>query len=260
MKRFALILEASRANTRKPIDGCKRDAERFEAWLKNPGGGAWNNDEVMVIHDPWQFELDKYKESLDGADYAVVAFSGHGRIVEDWSGRRKQMITIGNNTDAGTEIDFDSLTPRAAKRVMSCDACREVHAAARLVENYQKRLAGLAKFAEQYYTRADYRRAFEKALLNAREGEFKMFSCSPNEYAGDDAVNGGFFTDALLSSSADWCGNQSRENILTVGEAFMAACPIVAAAARHAGHEPQNPVATSSIRTGLPFPFAVYLG
>jgi Caspase domain len=251
MKRFALILEASRAKGHGVIDGCKRDAERLEGWLKSPAGGAWNNDEVKVVNNPWQFEIDQHKPSLDKADFATVTFSGHGRILEDSAGRRKQMVTLGD----GSEIDFASLTPTASKKIMLCDACREVHVQ---VMQQKSIKAALSMFAEAR-SRDKCRHIFDKAVADAPPGLYMMYACSPNEYAGDDVLNGGFFTDALLSEAADWATGRYSTPVLRIADAFQAAAPKVSARGAASGNK-QTPMASPSVRSGLPFPFAVATG
>jgi len=118
MTRYALLIEAARAKGQKEIIGCERDVERLKAWLTSVAGGAWNEAEVKVLHNPTKSEIAASKRMLDLADFAFLSFSGHGRIVEDFTGKRAQMITIGT----GEEIDFNDLKPRAGRAILSCDA------------------------------------------------------------------------------------------------------------------------------------------
>ena len=254
MKRFALILEASRATGQDAIDGCKRDAERWEAWLKSKFGGAWNDDEVQVVNNPYPFELRSAMPSVHAADFAIVAFSGHGRIVQDPFGRRKQMITIGD----GTEIEFTSLTPRAPKKVTSCDACREIHFAPPPVTRTKSAATfNLESYSEQY-SRAAYRMAYENLIESTDAGEYTMYSCSPNEYAGDDVLNGGYFTDSLLTAAARWSMGASSSSALWINDGFREASASVTAMARAKGLS-QNPIASSSVRSAGGYPFAIAL-
>jgi len=247
------VLEASRATGQKIIDGCKRDAERVEAWLKGNLGGAWDGHEVKVINNPYPHELRQIRSGLDSADFAFVSFSGHGYIKEDYSGRRTQRIILGD----GTEIDFLSLAGNVRKQILICDACREVHKP-EVREKHIKLSASLLENRAAGYDRIEYRKAFDRSVSSAPDGNFTIYSCSPNEYAGEDPLNGGFFTDALLSGTADWCTSRRTSGILTIDDAFAIACPLVKNMANRS-NSPQNPIGGPSNRSGNPFPFGVSL-
>lgn len=247
MNRFALLIEASKAGAPE-LPGCVRDVERMKHWLAGNAGGAWNDDEIRVLNNPTPALIAAWHARAGQADFAFVAFSGHGRIVEDWTGNRTQMITVGSNQ----EIDFLSLRPASPKTILICDACREVHPLLTFNERVEKAM----KFARAHepFTRQQYRDAFEYAVAVAPAGAFTIYSCSPGEYAGEDVLNGGYFTDSILSGAGGWWQRNPTSAILTIDGALDIAKRSLAAAKRD-----QMPIGGPENRNGNPFPFAVCL-
>ncbi len=249
MKRYALLIEAARAKGQKEILGCERDVDRLQTWLKNPAGGAWNDSEIKVLHNPTKAQLASEKLIINRADFALLSFSGHGRIVENYTGHRRQMVTIGT----GEEIDFDEMKPAVPKAIIICDACREVHRLAETREVTFGRVAQYAKEAKQY-TRQDYRDLFERKVEAAAAGTFTMYSCSPGQCAGDDPLNGGVFTDALLNRAGDLYSNSRSTLAYEVESVFLLAKTTVTSK-----YPDQSPMAGPSNRSGNAFPFVVHL-
>ena len=198
MIRHAVLINAGNSTSDR-IPGCQRDVERLKDWLTSTAGGAWNSNEIDILHNPSKSEILLAKVALDRADFAFLSFSGHGRIVENSVGSRAQIVTVG----AGDEMDFDDLKPRDPKSILSCDACRKVH---RLAESrHATATKSLDKLAREIkgHTRQDYRNSFERAVELTPAGVFTMYSCSPGQFAGEDPLNGGVFTDALLNRASE---------------------------------------------------------
>jgi hypothetical protein len=248
MKRRALLIEAAKATGKNVILGCERDVERLNSWLLSLPGGAWNEEEIITLHNPNRMQIESSRGILDQADFSFVSFSGHGRIIEDFTGKRTQMLTIGT----GVEINFDILKPKSPKAIISCDACREVERVGEPpleIESFTK----CAK-AKSMHSRKEYRDKFELAVRLASVGNFTMFSCSSNECAGDDALNGGVFTDALLNRAGEMFSSATRTTVFDIETVFAATRDSVAKA-----HPDQNPEGRPSNRTGNPFPFCIYI-
>jgi|SRR5579864_2550110 len=251
MKRFALILEGSRVADDSPIDGCKRDAGAMESWLTSPAGGAWEKEEVEVVHNPWQFEIDSGKAKLDAADFAIVTFSGHGHLEQTKDGLDQRLVIGSGN--GPKDISLSSLYPNAPKSIVMIDACRKIEPAPVI------KMARAFTFNERIEMEMDrnaYRAAYEKAIQNANDGRFLLMACSVNEFAGEDNLNGGLFTHTLLEVARNWCLTQSGAGICTIGQAFDAAEPVVTQAAKQRGRI-QRPKAYRFPDRILRFPFAV---
>lgn len=247
MTRFALLIEASKSGT-PALPGCVRDVERLKGWLESTAGGAWNDDEIKILNSPSSSAIAPWHAKAGKADFAFVAFSGHGRILEDRWGTRTQKITVGSSE----EIDFMALRTASTKTILICDACREVERVSVFNERVEKSL----KFARarEFYTRQQYRDAFEYAVKNAPAGAFCMYSCSPGQTAGEDALNGGYFTDSLISGSGAWWEQNAKSEILTIDAALGIATQRLSYARRA-----QVPMGGPESRSGNPFPFAVCL-
>src|SRR4051794_517487 len=80
MKRKAIIIETSAVPDLDHLPGAGRDAETLEAWLRGNAGGAWGDEigEIEVLHTPSVNLVKAHLLIAKHADYAFVAFSGHG--------------------------------------------------------------------------------------------------------------------------------------------------------------------------------------
>jgi Caspase domain len=178
----------------------------------------------------------------------LVTFSGHGYISENAWGARKQMVVLGS----GEEMDFREFRTGAKRAIEICDACREVHKVEKAFLSTRAIL--MERRAVTAYTREQYRATFEISVMQAPPAVFTMYSCSPGECAGDDPLNGGLFTDALLTSSAQWFETRKASELLIVDEAFNLARPLV-----WGSRDQQHPVAGADTRTGTRLPFGIRL-
>ena len=254
MKRYALLIEAGRAKNSDAIDGPVEDARRLRFWLGSNSGGAWEPDEIETLSNPNATQVSAAVRRAGVADYAFVAFSGHGWIAEDGrTGNRLQKVVIGT----GESIDFLSLRPKAKKCTLLCDACREVVRFKSFTEN--------RKFALSYaresdaYSRETYRAWFDIDVLAAAEGAFFLYGCSVNQYSYEDPMTGGFFTGALIDNAADWTDSAMRDGCLPMQTALDLAARTVAARTTNYLTK-QNPLGGPENRSrGNPFPFAVAL-
>jgi hypothetical protein len=257
MIRRALLIDAGRAAPDDIIDGCSVDVKQLKAWLTSSAGGAWGEaEEIISLHNPTLAKIVQGKQWVDKADFAFVAFSGHGHINE-LNGRRHQAVIVGDSE----EIDFDRLKPTTSKSIVTCDACRKVHVSGPTVkaftENMQK---SYAKAAAARYSREDYKREYLR-LLGEADGRYTMYSCSPGQYSGDHEENGGRFTSMLLSCASIWYADTAGPmEHFTIGQAFGEAAPIVAAKSRAENAKyPQDPEVFSSIRgVSSKYPFVIH--
>lgn len=247
MKRYALIIEASEAKGQAKLPGCARDAERLSRWLSNNAGGAWESVEVTVLRNPSRTEVNRAMQQANLADFTLVHFSGHGEILEDYyTGRRDQRIVLGT----GEEMNFDDLKPVTPRSIMICDACREISRSVR----FSTRTKAMHETFAEDVSRDAYRTRFDEIVSSVPEGMFRIYSCSPGESAGEDPLNGGYFTDALITLSGEWRQTRSWDSILTIDAAFAAAKSFV-----EVNYRDQRPVGGPSNRKGNPFPFGLRL-
>lgn len=256
MIRRALLIDAGRAAPDDIIDGCSVDVKELKAWLMSNAGGAWDEaEEICWLHNQTLAKIEQGKQWVDKADFAFVAFSGHGRINEV-NGKRHQAVIVGDCE----EIDFARLKPTTSKSIVICDACRKVHVMGPIVKAFTENVQRYAKAAAARYSREDYKREYLR-LLGEADGRYTMYSCSTGQYSGDHEENGGRFTSSLLSCAGIWYTDTAGPmEHFTIGEAFGKAAPIVAAKSRAENAKyPQDPEAFSSIRgVSSKYPFVIH--
>jgi len=250
MKRKALLIEAGKAKGQNPLTGPERDVIRLKKWLESNIGGAWNEDEIIELHNPSPLQVRSAISNCGSSDFSFVSFSGHGCIEEDQYGRQAQKIVVGS----GEDMIWDELKPSSLKNILICDACRVVE---KIVVNMSESVKAAQKYerrAAEQYTRAQYRDAFDRAISNANPGTFFMYGCSPNQYSYEDPLNGGYFTISLIEAAANWWENQNNSSVLYVDSAFDRAKRLVAS------RKPtQVPFGGPENRSGNAFPFGICL-
>mgnify|MGYP002784891773 CR=1 FL=1 len=256
MKRRALLIDAGRAAPDDIIDGCRVDVEQMKAWLMSKAGGAWDEDEICWLHNQPLAKIEQGKRWADAAEFAFVAFSGHGHINEV-DGKRHQAVIV----DGCQEIDFAKLKPSTAKSIVICDACRKVHVKAPIRLSIMESVQKYARAAAKRFSREDYKREYLR-LLTEGDGRYTMYSCSAGQFSGEDEENGGRFTSSLMSCASIWYTDIAgpRED-LRIGQVFARAAPIVSEKSRAQNPRyPQDPEAFSSIRgVSSKYPFVIHL-
>ena len=81
MNRRALLINAGRACPGEIIDGCRSDVLQLKAWLESLAGGAWDEaPEICAMHNATLETLEIGVRWMNGADFAFLAFSGHGEL------------------------------------------------------------------------------------------------------------------------------------------------------------------------------------
>jgi hypothetical protein len=55
MKRYALLIEASKYPGSPDLKGAVADVQSFRSWLNSNSGGAWGNNEIETLsHPSWK--------------------------------------------------------------------------------------------------------------------------------------------------------------------------------------------------------------
>jgi len=256
MKRRALLIDAGRSSTDDIIDGCRVDVMQMKAWLMSNAGGAWDEEtEICWLHNRTLAIIEQGKRWVDAADFAFVAFSGHGHINEV-GGNSHQIVIVGNCE----EVNFDRLRPNTGKSIVICDACRKVHMREPIIKSFSEGVQKYARMEARKFTREDYKREYLR-LLGEADGRYTMYSCSTGQYSGDDKTNGGRFTRTLLSCAGHWYTDIAGPlQHITIGHVFGEAMPIVGAKSRaDNANYPQDPKAYSTVRgVSSKYPFVIH--
>ncbi|MGO9605369.1 MAG: caspase family protein [Candidatus Binataceae bacterium] len=205
--------------------GVYRDAANYRGFMQAPYGGSWDKDEIRIREQPSPRCVRQDIAWLSGCDYAIVVFSGHG------------FHSINRNTTVvelkhGVQLDSEELIPGSKKQVLILDCCR-VPVQEPLTEELAKSFNKLS--VSSLLDTDECRRYFDKWIESCPDELVIMYACSVGERAGDDDERGGFYSDAILTTSELWAANKSADPsrdpyeyyIFTVGQAHEAAKPIV---------------------------------
>lgn len=237
MIRKALII-GSPDEGKNYLPGVLQDMQNWRAYLSSIKGGAWHSDEITTIQSPSAMDLRAAVARLDSADYAFVTFSGHGRALVTGQ------TIIGVNSRE--EVDSSLLISRALRQTVVVDCCRSFPEQEVAKSFTEARNAAM----DSYVDRDAYRRAFDSHLRACEFGQILLYSCSPNETAGESEQRGGYYSSSIILAGAQ-C-SLSAHGVLTVKEAHWQAKSAVESRTRGK----QNP-AGEFPRSRNIFPFAL---
>jgi hypothetical protein len=225
----------------RPLRGVAQDLTLLRGWLESNSGGAWESDEILTLNDPGQQQLRKHIEYAGAADYAFVAFSGHGFAV-DHSIEGAQVCILDG------DIPIGSILPAAARCTVIIDACRTLE----VPDVLKKARDVLGGIEEDLVDRTDYRALFDLTVQMCERGRIVMTSCAADEAAAE-TPSGGLFTRSLVLSAEAWARKNKRGKLdaLSMSAAFDAAASLTSA------HEPQPHPEYIPGRRRRHFPFAV---
>lgn len=237
MIRKALII-GSPDEGKNHLPGVLQDMKNWQAYLSSIKGGAWESNEIATLKSPSPSVLRAAIAKLDSADYAFVTISGHGRALP--TGHTFIGITPHD------EVDSSSLVSRALRQTVVVDCCRSFPEQ-EIVKSFTE-ARNMAM--DSYVDRSAYRKAFENYLGTCEFGQIILYSCSPNETAGESEQRGGYYSSSLVQAGAQ--SNLSAHGVLTVKEAHWAAQAAVQSRSRGR----QNPTGEFPRSKNI-FPFAV---
>ncbi|KGC89758.1 caspase domain protein [Burkholderia pseudomallei] len=246
MNRKALIIASpGQRGSDGYLPGVELDMKLYESFLKSPLGGAWHDDEVIVLRDPSKAAVEAAIRAQQSADYSFTAFCGHGRHIGN-PGSTHILIS------QGVEIDSNILRTGSLKHTLILDCCRVVQPTIVMDSVLAKRAATGPTLS------ADECRAyFDKRITECAKGLVVMHSCGINETAGETSNEGGYFSSATVRESKKWHQDSNVDttknyNVLSVSGVFDLATENV----RTRSGRRQNPVIEKP-RVEKHFPFAI---
>lgn len=239
MKRRALIIGAPDST----IKGVYDDMKNYRAFMTSFAGGAWYDHEIVTLENPSKYEVQAQIKLLEGVDYSLVVFAGHGEYSRVY---QATMLYI----NAQTKIEEHELKFGAPRRTLIIDACR-VLAKETIVEGMVRK----ASIAMDHYQDSSASRAlFESSVMACYPGLAVLYSCDIGEGAGDTPGRGGRYSSAFLEASGDWAESSNTPSgaALSISDVHDRANPLVI---KRSGGT-QNPRA--DLPRNIPrFPFAV---
>lgn len=220
--------------------GVQVDVREYCAFLKREHGGFWYAQEIQQLMRPGIGDVLAAVRRLKPADYSLVVYAGHGGQ-EDGN----TFMSLEDGT-----LDSDGLRT-GKKQTIIVDCCR-VERTPEISEDVL--LKSLAKAAENRNA-ARCRILYDLGIEMCTNVAIKAYACGPNEEAAGSSSTGGYYSNHLLRSAADWARAQDAGALETMS--IMAAHEKARSIVRQRTVYAQNPQIDSG-RSGAPyFPFAV---
>ena len=180
-KRKAILISGYEHNgSVQQEEGFKKDLKEHEKHLLSKKGGAWHNEEIILLYNPSKKELQDEIRRDNGLMILYIAYSGHG------FSRKSNEDFICLKDGYKNIVD---LKGNAERHLMFFDSCRTI-----LKED--KMDLSLESFSMS--TDKLWRKKYEDKMLSTERGVVIVFSCSKTEAAGDNS-NGGYFSQSLFS-------------------------------------------------------------
>ena len=194
--RKALIIGSPDNN----IPGVNVDIKNINSFLLSAIGGAWKDSELINLTNPTIEEVRNQISLLKLFDYSFVFFAGHG-----YYSMRKDSTILNINTTQ--ELDSIELRQGASKHTLILDCCRKLKDDRILKEAAMESLT-FDSANQQKPTASECRKYFNKKIEKCSPGLVVMNSCDLNEYAGESADRGGYYTSSLIKSSQNWANDK----------------------------------------------------
>ena len=210
MNRKVIIIGSPGFSTIKGfLPGVEKDVANYYRFFKSPTGGAWDENEITTVVNPYANSLKAYLGNIE-CDYSIVVFSGHGAYF-----RRNQTTYLQANPYES--ISVNDLTTKAPKQLIIVDACRS------FVESGLSGFLGeqLKSFSSRL-SRAEAKRIYNSHLMKCEDGIIVCYSCSVGEYSTED-IDGGHFSSTILEVASNFAETSNKFSILPINTAFVRA-------------------------------------
>jgi len=241
MKRQAILI--GRTGAANPLAGVNVDLAAYEAFLKSPIGGAWNDEEIKPLLDKGSFVIYKALDDVPEDTFCLVVYAGHahtndaGQLVLDIPG--------------GPIYTNENLRTKAALQLTILDCCRD--SLRILPPSFPMKLVESAAALDPGACRNE----FEHQLVLAKRGHVEILSCSANEKSIEFKQVGGLYSKTLLDEATAWASTTSRgasSTFLSIGMAHSRAAPVVV---QSSGRKQHPVVSSKPMNLEMTIPFAV---
>lgn len=184
MKRKAVLIGNANGLT-----GVTKDLERIKSFLLSNMGGAWNNNEIVVLPYSTKEKVDNAVNSIKdgGIDFSIVYFSGHGGY------KRETVLQL---SDYST-ISENNLIGLSSRQITIFDCCRSI--------SHERKDVELSATFESFSDnqRDWYREIYDKRIIQAIPQQVRLYSCAVGEISNDTS-NGGVYTNALMQAAKQY--------------------------------------------------------
>ncbi len=167
--------------------GSQNDINNWKKFLLSGRGGAWRENEIMVLTNPSKNSLNTVLCCIknSGYDFIIVVYAGHG----GW--KRSTILEINPDCETIGERDLKGLSSR---EILILDCCRATSTETYILDELQLKL-----FSDSI--RSDIRIRYDARILQAIEQQVTLYACGIGECAYC-SNNGGYYTKNLLTQSA----------------------------------------------------------
>jgi hypothetical protein len=177
----------------EPCAGQKNaDLQTTRSFLTSPRGGAWSDDEIMMLENPSPEILVNVVKAIK-ADYTITFFSGAG--FSDSQGRRFLIL------NGGDFIRDTELLNASEKQLVLVDSCPE------------KLAEGTLSFSGRPDEFQLARKMYDKWIERCEAGQMIMHACEPRN---PGKSRGGLFTQKLLQVASKVPAVENRFNLKSI--------------------------------------------
>lgn len=173
------------------LKGVTPDIVNMKAHLKSLSGGAWEENEIIVFHNPTKADL-KLAMTKEQYDFVIVQYSGHGF---EYTSKGTQ-LHINSVEHIGLEDIHSWVLPPRGYYFIDC--CRGVEQLLKKAESF----VAMDSISESVDLRPRYRKKYEDLVQACERGVSIIYSCSIEESADeDDKGRGGIFSLSYFNSA-----------------------------------------------------------
>ena len=197
MKRIAVLIQ-SPLSGRDYLSGVGVDIACWQSFLTSLPGGAWNDDEIIVLKNPSKTTLKSSLILAKYSDFAIIAFSGHGFVRrDDFLDIPETFLYLNESEDHSESIISEyELNPGTPRCVLSFDCCRKIETSA-LAESFNDEVNfnGVSESVRNYF-----RMEYERQIMCCEKGCTRLYAASLDESASDQPS----FTQILTNYAKKW--------------------------------------------------------
>ncbi len=177
------------------------DMENYEQFLKSPFGGTWYDDEIIQLTRPTRSELTWTLRNAAQHDYTLIVFSGHG-----WYSKTHSSTIL----ELRTKEDIDSMDLRmgCGKRTVILDCGRRRSEG--ITPPIEEREESPINYPPPDPTKC--RRYYDEWIEKCSLGLIVTHACKAQEIAGDQRLNGGYYSYNLIRAAKEWAQYKMRSH------------------------------------------------
>lgn len=208
-KKILIISNPGEKDAENYCEGVNVDVREYISFFTSANGGAWNEDEIIILNKPTVSDLNKALYKLQNCEYSIIVFCGHG------------YYSLHNDStflELQTDIEYNSslLRSNTSKRTIILDCCRKIYNdlpstfdESHVLMNFSNTMTISKSVAREFY---------ESELSKCHNAIILISSCSVDETAGDSSSKGGYYSYSLREVAKQWCRSSgtSKESLSVV--------------------------------------------